>query len=156
MACTIQKQLSEFQLSLYFLEGKYVTHFIGKSMKLFKILKMCLEPKFHICRRIYCSDNTEFKMVWLIHSINTSVQFTCSVMSNSLWPTRLSCPSPIPGTCSNSCPSSQWCHPTISSSATRFSSAFNLSQHQGLFHMNSIWICILENTYNAQCIYKNI
>jgi len=105
-------KITEFQLSLYFLEGKYVTHFIGKSMKLFKILKMCLEPKFHICRRIYCSDNTEFEMVWLIHSINTSVQFTCSVMSNSLRPhglqhARLSCPSPIPGTCSNSCLSSQ-------------------------------------------------
>ena len=46
--------------------------------------------------------------------------FTCSVVSNSLRPhglqnTRLPCPSPTPGACSNSCPSSQWCHPTISS-----------------------------------------
>ena len=43
-------------------------------------------------------------------------------MSNSLLPhelqhARLPCPSPSPGACSNSCPSSQWCHPTISSSA---------------------------------------
>jgi len=42
-------------------------------------------------------------------------------MSNSLQPQRLHharppCPSPIPGACSNSCPLSQWCHPTISSS----------------------------------------
>ena len=49
------------------------------------------------------------------------VQFSCSVMSDSLWPhglqhTRLPCPSPYPGSCSNSCPSSQWYHPTISSS----------------------------------------
>ena len=48
----------------------------------------------------------------------SSVQFSCSVVSNSLWPhqlqhTRLPCPSPTPGTCSNSCPLSQWCHPTI-------------------------------------------
>ena len=48
------------------------------------------------------------------------VQFSCSVMSNylqphGLWHNRLSCPSPTPGTCSNSCPLSQWCHPTISS-----------------------------------------
>ena len=39
-------------------------------------------------------------------------------MSNSLWPhglqhSRLPCPSPAPGTCSKSCPSSQWCHPTV-------------------------------------------
>ena len=49
--------------------------------------------------------------------------FSCSVVSNSLPPhglqhTRLPCPSPSPRVCSNSCPLSQWCHPTISSSAT--------------------------------------
>ena len=38
-----------------------------------------------------------------------------------------------PEACSNSCPSSQWCHPTISSSAVPSLPAFNLSQHQGLF-----------------------
>ena len=56
-----------------------------------------------------------------------SVQFSRSVMSNSLRPhgmqhTRLPCPSPTPGACSNSCPSSQWCHPAISSSVVPFSS----------------------------------
>ena len=49
-----------------------------------------------------------------------------SVMSNSSLPrglqhTRLSCPSPTPGACLNSCPLSQWCHPTISSSVIHFS-----------------------------------
>ena len=53
----------------------------------------------------------------------TSVQFSRSVVSDSLWPhglqhTRLPSPSPTPRACSNSCPSSQWCHPTISSSVT--------------------------------------
>ena len=47
-------------------------------------------------------------------------------MSNSLWPhglqhPRLPCPSPTPGACSNSCLSSRWCHPTISSSIGLFS-----------------------------------
>ena len=47
-----------------------------------------------------------------------SVQFSCSVMSDSLRPhglqhTRLPCPSTTPRACSDSCPSSQWCHPTI-------------------------------------------
>ena len=53
-------------------------------------------------------------------------QFNHSVVSNSLqlhglWHTRLPCPSPSPGACSNSCPSSWWCHPTISSSVVPFS-----------------------------------
>ena len=43
------------------------------------------------------------------------------------------CPSPVPKACSHSCASSQWCHPTISSSVIPFSPAFNLSQHQDLF-----------------------
>ena len=56
-----------------------------------------------------------------------SVQFSCSVMSDSLWPRGLQharppCPSPTPRACSNSCPSSQWCHPAISSSVVPFSS----------------------------------
>ena len=52
---------------------------------------------------------------------------SCSVVSDSLWPhglkhARLPCPSPSSGVCSNSCLLSQWCHPTISSSAIPFSS----------------------------------
>ena len=68
-----------------------------------------------------------------------SVQFSPSVVSDSLWPhglqhARPPCPSPTPGVYSNSCPSNQWCHPNISSSVLSPSPpAFNLSQHQGLF-----------------------
>ena len=67
-----------------------------------------------------------------------SVQFSCSVVSDSLRPhesqhTRLPCLSPTPGVYSNSCSLSRWCHPTISSSVIPFPPAFNLSQHQGLF-----------------------
>ena len=56
-----------------------------------------------------------------------SVQFSHSVMSICLWPhglqhARLPCPSPTPRACPNSCPLSQWCHPTISSSVIPFSS----------------------------------
>ena len=52
--------------------------------------------------------------------------FSCSVVSNSLRPrelqhTRIPCPSPSPGVCSNSRPLNQWCHPTISSSVIPFS-----------------------------------
>ena len=55
-----------------------------------------------------------------------SVQFSHSVMSDSLQPhglqdTRLPCPSPTPGVCSNLCPLNHWCHPTMSSSVIPFS-----------------------------------
>ena len=53
-------------------------------------------------------------------------QFSRSVTSDTLWPhglqhARLPCPSPTPGACSDSCLSSRWCHPTISSSVITFS-----------------------------------
>ena len=56
-----------------------------------------------------------------------TVQFSCSVMSNSLRfyglkHARPTCPSPTPGAYSNSCPSSRWCYPSISSSVIPFSS----------------------------------
>ena len=55
----------------------------------------------------------------------SSVQFSLSVVSNSWRPhesqhTRPPCPSPTPGVYSNSCPSSRWCHPAISSSVVPF------------------------------------
>ena len=57
----------------------------------------------------------------------SSAQFNCLVVSNSLWPhglqhARPPCPSPTPGTYSNSCPLRRGCHPTISSSVVPFSS----------------------------------
>ena len=57
----------------------------------------------------------------------SSVQYSLSVVSDSLWPHELQharppCPSPTPGVHTNLCPSSQWCHPAISSSVVPFSS----------------------------------
>ena len=63
---------------------------------------------------------------WTLYFLpSTNFQFS-SVVSDSLRPrglqqARLFCPSPTPGDCSDSCPSSQWCHPTISSSIVPFS-----------------------------------
>ena len=62
-----------------------------------------------------------------IQFLHCSVQFSCSVMSNSLWPhepqhARPCYPSPTPGVHPNPCPLSHWCHLTISSSAVPFSS----------------------------------
>ena len=60
-------------------------------------------------------------------SLFSLLLFSFLVMSDSLWPhglqhTRLPCPSPSPGACSNSCPLSPWCHPTILPSVIPFSS----------------------------------
>ena len=71
-----------------------------------------------------CLENSMDRGAWqaTVHAVpKCSVQFSRSVMSNSLQPhglqhTRPPCPSPNPGVYSNSCPSSKWCHPTISSS----------------------------------------
>ena len=75
---------------------------------------------------------------------SVSVQFSCSVMSDSLWPhelqhTRLPCPSPTPGAYSNSCPSNWWCHPTISSSVSPFSSCLQSFPASGSFLMNQLF-----------------
>ena len=72
-------------------------------------------------------------------------QFICLVMSDSLRPhglqhARLPCPSPTPGACSNSCPSSPWCHPTISSSVIPFSSRLQSFPASGSFPMSQFFI----------------
>ena len=71
-------------------------------------------------------------------SENSLLLFSYLVVSNSLQAhglqhARLPCPSPSPRVCSNVCPLSQGCHPTIFSSVTTSSPALNLSKHQGLF-----------------------
>ena len=76
--------------------------------------------------------------------IYISVQFSPSVVFDSLKPhepqhTRLPCPSPIPRAYSNSCPSSWWCHPTISSSVIPFSFCLQLCTTSGSFSMSQFF-----------------
>ena len=70
--------------------------------------------------------------------------FSCLVVSNSLRPRglqheRLSWLSPTPRACSNSCPLSPWCHPTISSSVIPFSSCLQSSSASGSFLMSQLF-----------------
>jgi len=74
-----------------------------------------------------------------------SVQFSCSVMSNSMQPDGLQharppCPSPTPRVYLNSCPLSWWCHPTISSSVVPFSSCLQSFPASGSFLMNQLFV----------------
>ena len=73
-----------------------------------------------------------------------SVQFSCSVVSNALRPhglqyARSPYPSPTPRSCSNSWPSSQWCHPAIASSVISFSSCLQSFPASGSFPMNHLF-----------------
>ena len=83
------------------------------------------------------------EQLWIPGSRNMSAhycQFSRSVVSGSSRPHRLQhtrLPCPTPRACSNSCLSSWRCHPTISSCHPPSPSAFNLSQHQGLFQWAS-------------------
>ena len=75
---------------------------------------------------------------------NSSVHFSSSVVSHSLWPhglqhARLPSPSPPPRAYSNSCPSSWWCHPTISSSVIPFSSCLPSFPASGSFQMSQFF-----------------
>ena len=72
------------------------------------------------------------------------VQFSRSIMSDSLWPHRLQhprppCPSPTPGAYPNSCPSSQWYHPTISSSVIPFSFCLQSFPASGAFPVSQFF-----------------
>ena len=88
--------------------------------------------------------------------------FSCSVISNSLQPhglqhARLPCPSPTSRACSNSCPSSQWCHPTISSSYVPFSSHLQSFPVSGSFQMSQFFASDDQSTgVSASVLPMNI
>ena len=79
-----------------------------------------------------------------LNKLRVSVQFSHSVVSNSLWPHRPQhamppCPSPTPRVYSNTCPLSQWCHPIISSSVVPFSSCLQSFPASGSFPMSQLF-----------------
>ena len=79
-----------------------------------------------------------------IYTMEYSVQFSCSVVSDSLWPhgperARPPCLSPTLGVYSNTCPLSQWCHPNISSSVFPFFSCLQSFPASGSFQMSQFF-----------------
>ena len=88
--------------------------------------------------------------------------FSHSVVSTSLRPyglqhARLRCPSPSPGVCSNSCPSSWWCQPTISSSVIPFSSCLQSFPASGSFLMSQLFtLCGRSIVASASVLSVNI
>ena len=91
------------------------------------------------CLNIYWKQDWETRL-----SFHSSSCCSVTVMPDSLWPhglqhARFPCPSLSPGVCSNSHPSSQWCHPTISSSLIALSSCPQLFPVWGSFPMNCLF-----------------
>ena len=93
-----------------------------------------------------------------------TVQFSRSVVSDflrlhGLQHARFRCPSPTPGACSNSCPLSQWCHPTISSSVIPFSSCLQSCPASGSFPMSQFFTSggpSIEASASASVLPTNI
>ena len=120
----------------------YGNHFGDITFYLFIHLSIHLDPLFSWI------PNTFINLIYGEKSVinwgQGSVQFSRSVVSNSLRPrglqhTRPLCPSPTPRVYSNSCPLSQWCHPTISSSVVPFPSHLQSFQASGSFQMSQFF-----------------
>ena len=101
------------------------------------------EKKIYVC--VCTHTHTQFMLIYSFKKVwkASSVQFSCSVVSNSLRPhglqhAMLPCPSPTPGDCSNSCTWSQWCHPTILYSVVPFSSCPQSCPASGSFPMSQL------------------
>ena len=100
---------------------------------------MCINLLWFLQWIANCNQMCDFFFLQFI-----SVQFSRSVVSDSLRPcglqhAMLPCPSPTPGAYSNSCPSSWWCHPTISSSVIPFSSCLQSFPESGSFQMSQLF-----------------
>ena len=117
------------------------------------LLIMCLHDHSLLAHAdkpiLFCTCKARLSQSWHCGS----VQFSHSVMSESLWPhglqhARLPCPLPTAGACSNSCPSSQWCHPTISSSVFPLSSCLQSLPASGSFSSKSV-LCIRWPQYRS-------
>ena len=101
-----------------------------------------IKPEISCINRWILYHWATWEALWFCIS---SVQFCRSVVYNSLQPhglqhARLPCPSPTPGAYSNSCPLSQWCHPTISSSVIPFSSHLQSFPESGSFPVSQSFI----------------
>ena len=95
-------------------------------------------------RRHWLLTTWNFYFVLIDRAVFSSVQFSRSVVSDSLRPygvphARPPCPSPTPKVYSNSCPLSQWSHPTSSSSVVTFSACLQSFPASGSFQMSQLF-----------------
>ena len=105
-------------------------------------LKRAWSARGHSSNALVCSKqkciSSAFKSNWygvyvLVGSISSVQSLSRVQLFATPWTARLPCPSPTPRACSNSFPSSQWCHPTVSSSVIPFSSCLQSFPASGSF-----------------------
>ena len=96
----------------------------------------------------YLEDASDYSQCYAVQFYLTVLCTCCCLLAQfmfkSLWPrglqhAKLPCPSPSPRACSNSCPSSQWCHPTMSSSVVPFSPCLQSFPASGSFLMSQLF-----------------
>ena len=111
-----------------------------------KAKRFCLASSTRILKNALCKLIIVKNLFPVGMDVNKGmgVQFSCSVVSDSLQPhesqhARPPCPSPTPGVHPNSCASSWWCHPAISSSAILFSSCPQSLPASRSFPMNQLF-----------------
>ena len=114
----------------------------GKIIIFFTTCLYCRFLWHKLLFKQFLKNSSLFKL--FLEILLCSVQFSHSVVSNSLRPhesqhARPPCPSPIPGVHWDSHPSSQWCHPAISSSVVPFSSCAQSLQASGSFPMSQLF-----------------
>ena len=127
--------------------------------------KFCSIVTLHLSAilSIKCDFQFIYAIIYIVFSFlsSSSVQFSHSVMSDSLQlhglqHTRPPCPSPTPGACSNSCPLSCWCPPTISSSVVPFSSCLQSIPASGSFQMSQFFTSSIGASASISVLPMNI
>ena len=118
----------------------------GSSQQYFSTSLYCIECTLQIrdTNSSFCNVVSVSISLWHPQEKGFSVQFSYSVISDSLRSqglqhARLPCPSLTPEACSNSCPLSQWCHPTISYSVVPFSSCLQSFPALGSFPVSQFF-----------------
>ena len=119
--------------------------FLKKSIKILSVAAILLLPQLPPQRICWLKRLDQFR-----HS-------AVSVTLVTPWTadTRLPCPSPTPRACSNLCPSSRWCHPTISSSVIPFSSQLESVPASGSFPMSQFFDQVAKASASASVLPLN-
>ena len=135
----INRNIYMNELAYKIIEARQVPNLHSKLVGLRLRKKLQLGPKTVLQKKnsLFFLEGQSFSIKFF-NWFTRSVQFSHSVVSDSLRPhesqhARPPCPSPTPGVHPDSRPSSQWCHPAISSSAVPYCSCPNPSQNQNLF-----------------------
>ena len=105
-----------------------------------RIIHKYIIPAFFIIIAFFPLPYLHFCLIFIQFSLVQSATQSCPTLQpHGLQYTRLPCPSPTPRACSNSCPSSRWCHPTILTSVISFSCCLQSFPASGSFLMSQLF-----------------